>query len=342
MRVLAVTNVYPTPDRPAAGAFVAQQVEGLRQAGVDVRVLNLARRERGMRAYWRAGRRAIDDAREHRAEAVHVLYGGVMAATVARAGVPAPVIVSFCGSDLLGEPLESADRRVLGWIGIRASHQAALDADAIVVKSVNLRNALPQDVDRRKVRVIPNGVDLQRFRPLDRPTCRSRVGWAPGRLHVLFPATNGAAVKRPELARAALAQLRSDGVDADLHELAGVPHADVPVWLNASDLLLLTSAHEGSPNVVKEALACDVPIVSVDVGDVGERIDGVAGCYLADASASDLARKMAAVASGPRRIDGRPAVAPLSVERVSAELAACYADAIDQWCLNRTSHLRAC
>jgi teichuronic acid biosynthesis glycosyltransferase TuaC len=180
------------------------------------------------------------------------------------------------------------------------------------------------------VHVIPNGVDLERFRPLDRSACRAALGWPEARLHVLFPTTNGAAVKRPALARAVIDSLRRGGLDAQLHELSGVPHAQVPTWINASDLLLLTSAHEGSPNIVKETLACDVPVVSVDVGDVRERISEVDGCHLADACASDLARKVARVALGPCRVEGRRAVACLSIERVSNDLAACYAGLVER------------
>ena len=71
------------------------------------------------------------------------------------------------------------------------------------------------------------------------------------------------------------------GIDAEMHHLSGVPNDHVPIWLNASDVVLLTSLHEGSPTIIKEALACNRPVVSVDVGDVRERIRGVDGCFLA-------------------------------------------------------------
>lgn len=86
----------------------------------------------------------------------------------------------------------------------------------------------------------------------------------------------------------------------------------MPLWLNASDVVLLTSLHEGSPNVIKEALACNVPIVSVDVGDVSERINGVNGSYIAKANPQDLAGKLRLVVSGERRTNGRSAMCELS------------------------------
>jgi teichuronic acid biosynthesis glycosyltransferase TuaC len=324
VRILAVTNMWPSASRPAAGALVAQQVEGLRRIGLDVEVLHVDRLQRGMGAYAGVRGQCRAAARSSHAQVVHVMYGGMLAALVTYAITEAPIIVSFCGSDLLGEPMSRPARRVLAWAGVLASRRAALRANGIIVKSRNLREALPASVDQGRVRVIPNGVDLDRFQPLDRLSCRTALGWRSDAFHVLFPKTNGAAVKRPALAHATLDHLRRLGVSADLHDLAGVPHTEVPVWLNASDALLLTSAREGSPNVVKEALACDLPVVSVDVGDVRERIGPVHGCHLADPDPVALAGKLYQVAHGPRRVDGRTHVRALALDRVSALLAEAY------------------
>jgi glycosyltransferase involved in cell wall biosynthesis len=103
-----------------------------------------------------------------------------------------------------------------------------------------------------------------------------------------------------------------------------VSHNDVPVWFNASDVALLTSSHEGSPNVVKEALACDLPIVSVEVGDVLERIGGIDGCYIAAPNPEDLASKLSLAYFRGRRIAGRVSVQDLSLERVARRLKSFY------------------
>ncbi|HEX7087914.1 MAG TPA: glycosyltransferase [Vicinamibacterales bacterium] len=328
MRVLAVTNMWPTPARPAAGALVAQQVVGLRRAGVEIEVLHADRLERGMRCYAGLGSRCR--AAAERADVVHAMYGGILADIVTSAARGRPTVVSFCGSDLLGEPLAPAPRRLLAWAGTLASRRAARRAARIVVKSRNLARALGADARPERVHVIPNGVDLSRFRPLDRTECRRALGWDDRTVHVLFPTTNGAAVKRRPLAAAALAELERTGVRAVMRELTGVPHADVPLWINACDALLLTSAHEGSPNVVKEALACGVPIVSVDVGDVRERIAGLDGCRIAEPDPRALAAALREVLDGPRRIDARAQIEPLSLEHVSARLVDVYRRALAQ------------
>jgi glycosyltransferase involved in cell wall biosynthesis len=246
-----------------------------------------------------------------------------MAEVVTRVVRDRPIIVSFCGSDLLGEPLSGSVRRLAAGVGVLASRVAARRADGVIVKAANLRDALPFKV-QCKVVVVPNGVDLVRFRPMCRRECRARLGWEDSGFHVLFPANSGNAVKRPWLAQAAVDVLRAAGTRTELHHLSGVSHEMVPLWLNASDALLLTSQHEGSANVIKEALACDVPVVSVDVGDALERLRSVAGCHIAAPDPIDLAGKLMLVHDGERRVEGRAAVANLSLEAVARRLKEFY------------------
>ncbi len=324
MRILVVTNIYPTPQLPASGTFIEQQVKSLRQIGLDVDVMFVDRVQRGIGVYLGLGRQVRARIAGCQPEVVHVMYGGVMADTVTRTVADRPTVVSFCGSDLLGESWPSYLRTLMARYGVLASHKAARRATGIVVKSKNLQDALPDDVDRSKVQLIPNGIDLDRFKPLNRDSCRERLGWDPDRFHVLFPANSGTPRKRPGLARAAVEAITRSGIPIEMHPLQGVAHHEVPVWLNASDAVLLTSLHEGSPNIVKEALACDVPIVSVDVGDVRERIRGIEGCYLALPQPDDLAARLRLVYAGPRRVAGRITVQGFALERVAVRLKEFY------------------
>jgi len=327
-RILAVTNMYPTPASPASGTFVEHQINSLRQRGLTVEVVFVNRVQKGIRAYLGLDRMVNGKILEFEPDVVHVMYGGVMADTVTRSVRDRPVLVSFCGSDLLGEHLSGHLRKFISQYGVRASHRAARRATRVIVKSKNLKDALPLDLEQSKVRIIPNGIDLERFKPLDRDECRKRLAWDPNTFHVLFPANSGDPVKRPELAKAAVVCLRSMGVRAEIHHLCGVPNSEVPLWLNASNVLLLTSRHEGSPNIVKEALACDLPIVSVDVGDVRERIDGISGCYISSPDPSELAAKLFLVRNGTGRVPGRTTIQELSLERTAMRLSALYQEAI--------------
>lgn len=252
-----------------------------------------------------------------------------MADIVTRAIVDRPTVISICGSDLLGNLYNGIFRKMASYVGIYASIRAANRANGVVVKSMNLKEALPRSVSPTKIRVIPNGVALDRFSPLDRGQCRKELGWSNYGFHILFPTNRGADPrKRIGLALAAIDVFNKEGHKAELHQLEEVAHQDVPIWLNACDVVILTSYHEGSPNIIKEALACNVAIVSVDVGDVRERIEKVEGCYIAMATPDDLAKKLQLVYSGSRRVPGRVVMQELSIEAVARRLADFYSELI--------------
>ena len=116
-----------------------------------------------------------------------------------------------------------------------------------------------------------------------------------------------------------------------MHYLRRVPYNQVPVWLNASDVLLLTSLHEGSPTIIKEALACNVPVVSVDVGDVRERIKEIQGCYLALPDPNELAGKLCLVYSGARRVAGHLKMQEFSLQRIALQLKMLYEEVLLSW-----------
>ena len=240
-----------------------------------------------------------------------------------------PVIVQYWGSDLLGSHTERGLRRLSVQAGVLASRRAAGRAAAVIVVSEGLRAALPLRAAAGNVWVVPGGIDLERFRPLDQHDCQLNIGWDEGRKHVLFPSSSQRPEKRYALAQAAVERLRGE-FQADLHELDGVPHSDVATWMNASDVVLLTSTHEGSPNAVKEALACNVPVVAVDVGDVRERLVGVDGSFLAEPTVADLTAKLRLVLLSGQRTNSRPTLADFSLKRIAERLREIYQVVIER------------
>ena len=320
MRILAITNMFPSAAFPARGVFVREQILGLRNIGVEVRVEEVDRRGEGPTAYYRMGPKIQAAVREFDPDAIHVMYGGVMADQVARRHHVRPTLVTFHGSDLLGENLSGWTRRIISRYGVHCSRRAAMVADGVVVVARHLMAALKGGTPTDKVRVIPCGIDLERFKPMDPLECKQHLGWDPRSFHVLFASGNGDPVKRPGLAMAAVAQMSPVSPPAEIHFMTAVPNAEVPRWLNASDVLLLTSLHEGSPTIVKEALACGLPVVSVDVGDVAERIDDIDGCYLAQPEPAELAGRLGQVRQRGRRLDSRKRVADLSIVNTACRL----------------------
>jgi len=313
LRILAVTNMLPTPDDPHSGRFIEQQIKALRKMDLELDVLHVNRREGGMRAYASLPAMLRKTFVQFKPDLVHVMYGGIIswiASTIIR---DRPIVVTFHGSDLLGQPFERPLRRLFSACGVLASRQAARRCDGIVAVAGHLLDKLPKNIPSSRIQIIPCGIDLDLFKPLDREICRLRLGWESDAFHILFQVT-GDPVKRPELAAAAVERLKELGVKAELHYLRGVEYEQVPIWLNASDALLVTSRHEGSPTIVKEALACNLPIVSVRVGDIPERIQELEGCYLSAPDAMELALNLRQVRIHPMKIAARA-----TVQRVSAD-----------------------
>lgn len=325
MKVLAVTNMYPTDASPAHGTFVQSQVESLKPL-VDIEVLHIDRALQGRSAYFSVRRQVSQAISTANPDIVHVMNGGALSFFTATTVGRTPLVISFCGSDLLGDPQVSWKRRSMGRITVLASKAAALRADAIIAKSKQLAAQVPAAVPAEKVHVIPNGVDFNQFRPLDKRECQSRLGWNPDEFQVLFTGNPDSETKRFTDAAGAVECIRARGIPARLQLMRGVRHEQVPLWLNAADVLLLCSVHEGSPNIVKESLACECPVVSTDVGDVTERLEGITGCYLCNRTVESLADGLEAVHRQGARLRCRSQIAPISTDAIAKRVESVYRD----------------
>ncbi|TMH06617.1 MAG: glycosyltransferase family 4 protein [Betaproteobacteria bacterium] len=203
------------------------------------------------------------------------------------------------------------------YLGLRRRTREALESDAFdlvhahfgytaaVVADVCSRSRTPLLVSycggdingeegRERTEIIPNGVDLDCFVRTSRDRARARLGWDDA-VVVLFGGRRLDPTKNYRLAEAAVQQLTARGMQAKLIPLEGVPHDQVPVWLSAADVVLLTSLREGSPNIVKEAMACDSPVVAVPVGDVAWLLEGVANSRLCSYDPKSVADGIAKV-----------------------------------------------
>jgi glycosyltransferase involved in cell wall biosynthesis len=325
LRVLAVTNLYPSPRDPVFGIFVQRQMQAVQRSGVSVSYEIIDGRASSWN-YVTAYRRVTRLARPGAFDVVHAHYG--LSGFVA-AGQPLPLVVSFCGDDLNGSSNGRGGITAKSRITRQLSFLAAYRADAIICKSAALRDRLPRVRDRERAHVIPNGVDTTVFHPGDRTAARGRLGVGSDEHLVLFPhAVTQRAVKRFDLAEAAVERLHAEGMNVRLWVVAGVPPRDMPDYYRAADCLLLTSDHEGSPNVVKEAIVCDVPVVSVDAGDVTRWMALAAGCRVVAREPGDIARGIAEVLAGPRRVDGSRVRNEIREDAVAAKIVAIYEEVI--------------
>ena len=301
--------------------FAIRQVQSLQAAGIVTREFSLESRGSltGLLRQRQVFRRVIADFCPH---VVHAHYGSSLGLFTVLCS-PVPTVVTFRGSDLNGCASVSWLRSALSRF---MSQVTALRADSVICVSPGLRSRLWQS---RYVRVIPTGIDLHLFHPLPQDLARAQLGWSKNEKVVLFNATTEPVHKGLPLAYAAVRHAESLCGPIRFVVLNGTLAAEgVCLRMNAADCLLLASKSEGSPNIVKEALACNLPVVSLDVGDVRDLLAGVTFSSVVPRSVARMGEALAAVMRAPGRSNGRQAVANLSVEVICERIISVYQQSI--------------
>lgn len=263
--------------------------------------------------------------REFHPDVVHAHFGTITAfSTVAAADVP--VIITFRGSDLNPSPSDGWIRNAVQNI---LSNAAARFATAVIFVSHGLRSRLW--FDHPNAHVIPTGVDLDAFKPSSRIEAREKLGWTFDYPVILFNAGVSPEVKRLDLAEQAVSVLQQRVPSVRMHVLHGrTPHHELPLYMNAADCLLVTSDFEGSPDIVKEALASNLPIVSVDVGDVRERTGGVSGVEIVPRDAQAIASAAERIIGSASRSNGREKIRELDANRIRDAVIQVYREILEE------------
>jgi len=317
-RVLVVTNLWPSEADPGYGSFVKAQMDSLRPLGVEYDVLFID----GRRSRWNY-LRAIGELRRRlrgaQYDLIHAHFG--LSGWVARCQRRLPVVVSFMGDDVLGRPRRSGRITLYGRCLQVSSYLLARIVDAVIVKSRQMQARLRL----ASAQVIPNGVDLELFRPLERAEARAALGLEATKKFVLFPYDPAEERKRYDLIEAAVARARERIPELEILHARGAPQERMPLYVNAADVLVLASLFEGSPNAVKEAMAVNLPVVTVDVGDTADLIGPTEGCYLVPRDVEAMAEKIVEACRRGTRTRGREWIARLSMEKVAREIVEVYA-----------------
>lgn len=248
--------------------FIVEQAEALKQLGVEIDYYGI--HGKGIIGYL-SNRSALKaKIREYRPDLIHAHYG--LSGLLANLQRKVPVVTSFHGSDIH----EGGRNLLFSRLAIR------LSAYNIFVTEQLQKQA---GYHGNNQCALPCGIDTFTIHPIDRTEARRELGWEVDGKYVLFAGAFDNAVKNSSLAKAATALTK----DAHLIEMRGFTREQVNLIMNAANCLLMTSYREGSPQVVKEALECGTPIVSVDVGDVREITAGIEGCYVTSYDAQDIA-----------------------------------------------------
>jgi len=305
MKVLVFTHMYPSPRHPEAGVFVQQQVESLRREGIEVDVLHVDVK----RSKWLYPWSFVPFLRHvltHRYDLVHAHY--VFAGIVARSQFRFPLVLTHHG-----------DEAFYGWQAPLCWIMSRL-VDKVIVVTEQIKRAIGLD----SAVVIPCGVDFDLFKPMPQDWAREQLRLPADKKLVLFVGNYPERRKRFDIAQDAVTRLRAGGLDVDLIVAYKQPYDKVPVYMNACDVLVLPSEREGSPQVVKEAMACNLPVVSVNVGDVPEVLRGVQGCFVCRRTPEAIASKLMLVLERAERTCGREAARRYELTVIAKQIIQVY------------------
>jgi glycosyltransferase involved in cell wall biosynthesis len=299
VRVLVVTNMYPSAERPALGPFVRDQVQALRRRGdLDVELFAFGP---GPRALARATLELRRRYRGQRFDIVHAHFGlTAWPALLARLG---PVVVTLHGNDLLVRRSYWVTRAALPFVALPAA------------VSREFSGHVP---GRGRVAILPVGIDTTRFHPIPRAQARARLGLDPDGRYLLFPHDPLRPLKRYDRAVAAAG-------DTPLLTLGGVAPDEVPYWINAANAVLVPSEKEGFGLSALEALACGVPVLGTPVGIHPVALHGIGYCAPWDRDAWRAALAPYLADPDPR-IDGRARAELFSADAMAARVVDAWRD----------------
>lgn len=256
MRVLIVASFNKNRFAP----FIVEQADALKQQHCELEWFGL--QGKGLSGYLKnlpSLKRTIND---FHPDIIHAHYG--LTGLLANLQRSVPVVTTYHGSDI-------NDKKALPF----SKWAMRLSVWNIFVSRKTLEIAKPKS----KLTLLPCGIGFSDLQLVEKQDARKRMGLDVAKKYILFAGAFDNAVKNAPLAQKSVELLNNSNVE--LLELKGFSRDGVTMLMCAADAFLMTSFSEGSPQVIKEALACGCPIVSVDVGDVKERLEGVDGCFVA-------------------------------------------------------------
>ena len=250
---------------------IANQAESLRKLGVDVE--HFVIQGKGIKGYFSVVSKLRKQFKYFQYDCVHAHYAltGIVSAF---AGAK-PLVVSLMGSDLIE----------IFWQRMASRFFSRIYWNITIVKSGQMRKLL----NGSQVKIIPNGVDLSRFRPIVTDKMKE---FLPGNKKplIIFIGNPSRKEKNHSLAKQAIDRLKN--MEFHFLTLSGTKNELIPSYMNAASVFILPSLWEGSPNVVKEAMACNCPVVATDVGDVRWLFGNEPGYFIADFTPEDFAAKI--------------------------------------------------
>lgn len=273
LKVLHVTHIYPTQKEPHYGSFIKNQIDSLKKYLPETKISVYVIKGRGILRYIPAIPPLVRILNQDW-DIIHCHYGNVGSLVKVLSLNRRPIVTSYCGTDVLGGVGNLSLWKIKTMISGKVNKLFSTYDKVSIAKSENIAKCFSQ---KEKVMVIPNGVNTEVFRPIERSEAIKELNLDPNLKYVLFPADPKREVKN-------YSYILNNGLVPNKCKLLTfqnkVKNTRVPYYMAAANVILFPSKQEGSPNVIKEAMACNRPIISADVGDVKKTISMVENTYV--------------------------------------------------------------
>jgi len=307
---LKVLFVSSGNSKSGISPIILAQGESLKKSGIELKYYTI--KGKGFLGYAKNIIRLRKFLKNNNFDLIHSHF--FLSSIVATLSNPKKLVVSLMGSDVYTSSVWNFFIKLFNnrW-------------DTTIVKTERMKEILGMNM----LNVIPNGVNLEPFYPIGKKTAREKLGWNKKK-YILFASGTGRPEKNYELARKAV-ELLND-TDVELVTLQDIQHEKIVYYLNAADVLLMTSKYEGSPNIIKEAMACNCPIVSTQVGDVKEIIGDTAGCFITSFDPNDVTEKINRALDFGKRTSGRERIIKLGLdsETIAKKIIGVYKEVIEK------------
>ncbi len=313
---IRVIAVIPGSESGVSMIFVKRQIDSLREHGVLIETVYIPQWTPWV--VWKTLKTIRSLVKTFKPHILHAHYGTATSFLCSLLGIR-PLVITFRGDDLNYTPdfnlLKNIAGKTLSFLSI-------LCASRIICVSAQLRSSLPYG--KSKSLIIPSGIDINLFLPQDRITAKKKIGLNPERHYILLNIGKEPILKGLPLVKKAIEIVKKTFPQTELLLISGQINPEkMPLYINASSCVVMASKREGSPNIIKEALACTTPIVSVDVGDVCERLEGITSSFIVERTPHGLAEGiMRALRSD--RSNGREFLASIDKDAVSERIIDAY------------------
>tara|TARA_B100001564_G_scaffold359760_1_gene382822 strand:+ start:769 stop:1755 length:987 start_codon:yes stop_codon:yes gene_type:complete len=325
LKILIITSEWPSEQRPNAVPFLVREVDQIKKMGIQMEVFSFRGNKR-FKNYFESRKRLKKIIQNKKFDIIHV-HWGYNAIILLPTNIP--IVITYRGDDLNGISYMGGATNILkSFLVIIISKFVSFFASSIILVSQNFKVKLNENTPTF---LIPSGIDLDLFKPLDKKMCRSLLKLDKNKKIILFAGNKTDLVKNYSLADKIVKIIKKSLINVVMISIPFNTDKElIPYYMNSADCLLFTSFQEGSPNVIKEALACNIPIVSADVGDVKDRLENIKGCIVCNSyNADEFASSVKEILDKEYKIDGRSNVLSLDLKNTAKDIIKVYKNIID-------------